>query len=441
MLNLYKTLSSFSRPLLRHWLQTRLGNGKEVEERLDERMGKPGHQRPEGRLIWLHAASVGEAQSVLILIKTLKERFPEAQFLITTGTVTSARLMQEKLPPWTIHQFYPLDHPEWVKAFLDHWHPDLIIWTESELWPNMLLEIGERHIPVALVNARISSESFKKWRIFPLTVKKLLSVFDIILAQTEEDARMIRTLGGRNVIVTDTLKYCAEPLTLDQNKFALFSNALANRIGWMFASTHAGEEEIACTIHKALKAKYPNLLTIIAPRHPDRREEIKKLFDLRNLSATFLSEKQNPPHDDNDIFVVDTIGNLGLFYKLCGLACIGRSFSHDGGGGHNPIEAIQMGCVTLHGPRVHNFMRVYRDMDVEGVSIPCGDEKDLQDNLESLIDAPEKIFALQDAGIAFLKRKSGIINLVMNELEPLFIQAGLNCAPAIPRNLGSVAWA
>ncbi len=434
MLKLYRALSKVSQPVLKAWLKRRLKRNKEDEQRLPERMGQASIARPDGRLIWLHAASVGEAQSILILVKYLKAKFNDAHFLITTGTVTSSQLMMKRLPEWAIHQYYPLDIPVWVNAFLDHWHPDLAIWTESELWPNMLTSVGERNIPTALVNARISSNSYKKWSLFPATIQKLFGIFDMILAQTEDDARMIRNLGARKVIVTDSLKYCAESLFVDANEFNRFSSALASRIGWLFASTHHGEEDMAFNIHMSMKEKYPNLLTVIAPRHPDRRDDIIKAAEQKSLNIHVRSESPEPPAPDTDIYLVNTLGELGLFYKLCGIACIGRSFSLDGGGGHNPIEAIQLGCVTLHGPNVQNFTRVYRDMDVNGVSIPCKDKNELQSSLETLMEQPEKIFALQDAGAAFISEKSGIIDLIMDELEPLFIQAGLNCPPLLPNS-------
>ncbi|MEZ5919450.1 MAG: glycosyltransferase N-terminal domain-containing protein [Alphaproteobacteria bacterium] len=211
MLNLYQWATRHSETLLRAVLKKRVAGGKEDPARLNEREGVANWARPEGQLLWLHAASVGEAQSALILIEKLLALNPALHILVTTGTVTSAQLMEKKLPERAFHQFYPLDHPRWVTRFLDHWRPNMVLWMESELWPNMLSEIGKLSIPCALINARLSPRSYKRWRAFRHSAEALLRTFDVILTQTPQDKDYYDTLGAPQVIAAGNLKYSAHP--------------------------------------------------------------------------------------------------------------------------------------------------------------------------------------------------------------------------------------
>ncbi len=406
-------------------LDNRLRKGKELPERIHEKQGISKLDRPPGQLVWLHAASIGEAQSALILIDRLNERTPNLNILVTTGTVTSARVLENKLPKNAIHQFYPLDHPEWVTSFLDNWSPDLVLWLESELWPNMLHEIRERRIPAALINARISPRSYRLWRMAKSLAAQTLDAFSVILAQTGDDAERLKNLGAKNITVTDNLKYSAKPLTCDPDQRETLQKEIGKRPLWLFASTHRGEEEMATRLHIILKKHLPGLLTIIVPRHPERRDEIKNALADYEVTIGFRGEKKYPPNPQDDLYIADTLGELGLFYSLCPLACIGRSFSDDGGGGHNPLEAAQRGCVVLHGPNIQNLRQIYDEMDEYGAALPVAHESAMTGTLLDLLKNPSRIKTLQEKGLQFSKEKAGVIEHVMSELEPLLQKTGI----------------
>ncbi len=423
MLGLYKTLLYPARPLLTRLLESRVQKGKEDPKRLDERKGRAGFPRPDGQLIWLHAASVGESQSALALIDFILKNNPQATFLVTTGTRTSAELMAKKLPKQALHQYYPLDHPKWVNRFLDHWQPNLCLWMESELWPNMIMEIKARGIPAALVNARLSERSFKRWSIAKRSAKALLSAFDVILAQTKIEERYFKDLGAPNVIISDNLKYSAEPLDYNEQDLKVLQKAINMRPVWLYASTHKGEESLACALHKDVKARFPNLLTVIVPRHPGRGHEIGDICDQYNLDPVMRRDIKRLPDMDTDIYIANTIGELGLFYHACPLACIGRSFSDDGGGGHNPIEAAMLGCGVLHGPNVQNLQEIFDDMDAAGAAIALSDKEDFRQKLEYYLSNPDALAQFQATGRDFAHAKARVIDTVMTYITPLILKS------------------
>ncbi len=425
MLKLYYSLMGSSAPVLRSLLRRRCRKGKEDPARLSERMGQPGINRPDGNLAWIHAASVGESQSALILIETLIQKNKDINILVTTGTLTSAELMAGRLPPQAIHQYYPLDHPAWVENFINHWQPNLVLWMESEIWPNMLKTIQQKAIPAALINARLSKKSFKRWKRTGNGIHALLSAFDLCLAQTPEDAAFFKTLGGENVLVGDNLKYSATPLPHNESELKKLRTAIAERPVWLYASTHDGEEDIACRLHKHLTKKIPDLLTIIVPRHPARRESIRKICEKYDLQFRLRSTHPSPPQPSDQIYIADTMGELGLFYRLCPLACIGRSFSHDGGGGHNPVEAAQLDCAVLHGPHIQNLAAIYAEMDNAGAALSLKNEQDFQNRLERLLTDSEGLEALQNKATRFTQEKEKILDKTMQELNPLLDKSGI----------------
>lgn len=419
MLNLYKKLTGKCEKLFNKLLEYRLKHGKESAARINERRGEASRERPNGTLIWLHAASVGEAQSTLILITTISKQLPDAQFLVTSGTLTSAQLMAERLPENAFHQFYPLDHPDWTRAFLNHWKPDLILWMESELWPNMLNAIKDSNIPAVLVNARLSNKSYNIWNIFSGTAKNLLSTFSLILTQTRIDERRFKHLGASNVVTTDNIKYSAAPLPFNDDELHDLKNAITNRPTWVFASTHEGEELLACKIHATLVQKVPDLLTIIVPRHPERRDSIKKTCYLMKLPTVFRGKDKILPAIDTSIYVADTLGELGLFYKLTDIAVIGRSFSDDGGGGHNPIEAAQLDCAVLTGPNIQFQTQLFGEMFAVNAAHQINDKTELLKTLRALFEDKDiRVDAIARAS-KFSKTKTNVINVVMEHLSPL----------------------
>lgn len=417
ILKLYSHGMKQAENLLKSALNRRKRAGKESVERFDERLGLPSAERPQGNLLWLHAASVGEAQSALILVNTIRQKFPNIGVLVTTGTLTSANMMEKNLPDGAFHQFYPVDHPDWVERFLDHWQPNFIFWMESELWPNMLLSIKARDIPAILINARMSPRSLKRWSWFANSAGQVLSCFSHILCQTEQDAEAYQTLGAKNVTVTDNLKFSAAKLSSSDDDLKALSITL-QRPCWVYASSHASEELLAARVHMVLKSSIPDILTVIVPRHPARRDDIKKDLGTLPVNVTFRGENNTLPNEDADIYVTDTLGELGLFYRACPIAFIGRSFSDDGGGGHNPIEAAQLHCAVLHGPKVQNLQEIFDDMNEAGAALLVETEDALRQKLHELLSAPEYLKEQQECASAFAKSKEQVLDRVMDVLNP-----------------------
>ena len=421
----YKKAMRGATPLLRGYLSRRVKSGKEDPDRLRERMGEASLPRPAGPLIWLHAASVGEAQSMLVLINLILDQNPHLHVLVTSVTRTSAQILADRLPDRAFHQFSPVDHPDWIRKFLDHWKPDIVLWAESELWPNTLSLLKKRHIPAALLNARLSEKSFMRWRKIRSQISDLLSVFTVILAQTRQDEIHFQALGARSVVVTDNIKYSAKPLDVDAKDLDDLRAAVGNRPCWVYASTHAGEEELAAQIHREMAEKLPGLLTIIVPRHPARRDDIAGAISQTGLSYRLRGEAKSMPQQEDHIYIADTMGELGLFYKLAPLAIIGRSFSDDGGGGHNPIEAALLDCAVFHGPNIQNQQQIFDDMADANVAVLIETKDDAAKILLSYLENPEKLQSLRSEGAKFAKLKSEVLSRVVEELEPLFLNANL----------------
>lgn len=411
VLRIYQNILRLSPPILRGVLAWREFKGKEDPARLRERRGYASLPRPEGKLVWIHAASVGEAQSALILI----DKLAADHILMTSGTVTSANYLRARLPARAMHQYIPLDTPRWVARFLDHWRPDLVLWMESELWPNMLGEIKRRAIPAALVNARLSERSYKRWQMAPQTIKTMLGAFSVILAQTWDAEKKYKALGAQAVYFTDNIKYSAAPLPCDHQDLQALQSAIGTRPCWVYASTHDGEEQLASRIHERLKQRFPDLLTIIVPRHPDRRAQIAALIG----DAQLRGPDKTPPASDTGIYIADTMGELGLFYRAAPIAMIGRSFSADGGGGHNPIEAAQLNCAVLSGPYVQFQQEIFDDMVAADAARLVTDDDDLYDALMRLLDDKPYLTDRQEKAALFAARKSAVIDTVMARLSAL----------------------
>ncbi len=308
--------------------------------------------RPAGRLIWLHAASVGETISVLPVLSALATLAPDATMLLTTGTTTSANLLNHRLPELglatrVLHRFAPLDVPAWVMRFLDHWRPNAACFVEGELWPNTLNACDARAIPAILINARMSARSHAAWRWLPGVADAILNRFVRIYARGEEDASRLRGLGGVRVEVAGDLKLAAPVLPVDPAILRDLSESLAGRPVFLAASTHPGEEVLISGVHNTLRSHYPGLLTIIAPRHPHRGADLAM-----SLNAPRRKSGEPPPADG--IWIADTLGELGVWYRLCHVAFIGRSLISPGGG-QNPLEPARLGCATVTGPFTNNF--------------------------------------------------------------------------------------
>jgi 3-deoxy-D-manno-octulosonic-acid transferase len=342
-------------PLLRLHLWRRARQGKEIPGRLPERLGY-GAARPAGRLFWLHAASVGETLSLLPVLEAMLALAPELHLLLTTGTVTSARLFADRLPealrPRVAHRFVPLDVPAWCARFLDGWQPDAAAFVESELWPNLLREAARRGLPMALVNARMSAASARRWGWAPGLARSVLGRFRLVLAQTSADAARLATLGAAAPRCLGNLKDAAPPLPADPTALAALRGAVGARPLWLAASTHPGEEAMVLAAHASMAARLPDLLTVIVPRHPERGAAVAAEAAALGLAVTQRSGGALPG-PGTAIYVADTLGELGLFYRLAPLAFIGGSLVPHGG--QNPLEPARLGCAILLGPHSWNF--------------------------------------------------------------------------------------
>jgi len=356
-LKAWSLLASALQPLAPFWLRHRVARGKEEPERLGERLGMAGKPRPEGRLVWVHGASVGESLSALPLIeKLMTDGF---HVLVTSGTVTSAAMMARRLPPATggamaIHQYVPLDLPRAVARFLDHWRPEAGLFVESDLWPNLIAATAARGIKLALVNARMSQASAEGWQRAPKTAAALLSAFDLCLAQDDEIAARFTGLGARGVTVVGSLKADAAPLAVDEAALAALKAEIGTRPVLLAAQTHAGEDETILPAHDALRLAFPDLLTIIVPRHVARGTDIAMLCGPRPSARRAMGQPVTPL---TAVYIADTMGELGLFYRLASFCFLGGTLVPMGG--HNPLEPAALGCAVLAGPHRSSAVTAY----------------------------------------------------------------------------------
>ena len=360
----YKAMTRALAPAVPLLLRRREARGKEDPARRGERFGEASLARPAGPLVWIHAASVGESLSVLPLIERLLAEVAGLHVLVTTGTITSAKLMSERLPGRALHQFVPLDHPDYCARFLAHWQPDLGVWVESEFWPNLIVEADRHDVPLALVNARITERSFRSWRRAPRFIAGLLSRFRLLMAQDAASALRLRELGAREIAEPGNLKHDAAPLPHDTAALAALRAGIGARPLWLASNTHEGEERAAAETHLALAAERPDLLTVIVPRHPARGPAIARELGAMGLSVASRSAGE-PVTPATAIYLGDTLGEMGLFYSLADVVFIGGTLDGDTGG-HNPFEAAHLGCAIIAGPGDFNFAEPYADFEKEG---------------------------------------------------------------------------
>src|SRR5262247_2900423 len=357
-LHAYRALLTAAAPLAGVLLAHRLKRGKEDPRRLAERRGVSAIARPAGPLVWVHGASVGEIAAVIPLIERIASK--ELNVLVTSGTVGSAKLCEQRLPAGVIHQFVPWDAPRFIARFLDHWTPNLALFTESDLWPNIIVMSHARRIPLILVNGRLSERSFNRWRYAPATIGAILRRFDLCLAQSPAYATRYRDLGAPRITTTGNLKLDVPEPPADRDSLQALQSAVGGRTIIAAASTHAGEEIALVDTHRRLQHSFPQLLTLIAPRHPDRGPGIVEIATAAGLSASLRSQGRLPDAK-TDIYVVDTLGELGLVYRLAPIVFVGGSLASHGG--QNPIEPIKLGAAVLHGPNVWNFAEIYAALD------------------------------------------------------------------------------
>ncbi|MDB5508259.1 MAG: 3-deoxy-D-manno-octulosonic acid transferase [Hyphomicrobiales bacterium] len=401
-------------PALLTWRRQR---GKEDVRRMNERMGHPGQARPPGRLAWLHGASVGEGLALLPLVDHLRSR--GFHVLITTGTVSSAQVLAGRMPGGAIHQYIPIDVPKFMRRFVDHWKPDLVMIAESELWPNLIFEVTDRGIPLVLVNARLSERSFQRWQRLPGFISGILQRIDLCLAQTKDDAARLMMLGAQRVQVSGNLKFDVSAPPVDSGKLAELSGLIGPRPVWVAASTHAGEEDVALAVHKQLVSRFPTLLTIVAPRHAQRGAEIGAMAQAQGVAPALRSQGAMP-ESRTGFYIADTMGELGLFYRLSSVVFVGKSMI--GRGGQNPIEPAKLGSAILHGPHVANFSEVYRALDAAHGAMQVGDADTLARALALLLSDVAHLRRTSRAASDAVEKLGGASLHIVRALEPYFMQ-------------------
>lgn len=419
-LRAYRLATLAGSPLAGFLLSNRLKRGKEDPARLDERRGEASIARPDGPLVWIHGASVGEVAAIIPLIERIVAK--EFNVLLTSGTVTSAKLAGQWLPPGVIHQYVPLDAPRFAARFLDHWKPDLGLFTESDLWPNLILMSAERHIPLILVNGRVSERSYNRWRHAPGMIAALLKRFDLCLAQSAAYAARYRDLGAPRISTTGNLKLDVPEPAADQDSLRKLQAAIGGRTTIAAASTHAGEETPLIETHRRLRHTFPRLLTIIAPRHPDRGPGIVEIARDAGLSASLRSRGRLPEAND-DIYVVDTLGELGLVYRLAPIVFMGGSLASHGG--QNPVEPIKLGAAVLHGPHVWNFAELYEALDTARGAELIGDVGKLTVRVGALLTDAKERAEISGAARQTVERLGGALERTLTALDPYFMQIRL----------------
>ena len=356
---LYGVATELAGPFANLWLGVRARNGKEDRARLGERYGRYTRARPAGTLVWLHAASVGESGVALALIEALAARDASLSFLISTGTRTSADLIAQRTPARTTHVYVPLDRRDTVRRFLAHWRPDLAVFVESELWPNLILQTEATGVPLTLVNARMSPRSLRRWESWSNAGKRLSKAFAWMSAADQRTAAVLSRLRGTPVAALGNLKLALAPPRVDAGARSALAQEIGARRVWLAASTHPGEDEIMLAAHTALRAEFPDALLIIAPRHPERGAAVAALAGGAPRRSRF------EPIGAASVYVADTLGELGLFYDLAPCTLIaGSMLAHLKC--HNPVEPAKLGCAIVSGPNVESFQDLFDTLVTAG---------------------------------------------------------------------------
>lgn len=417
----YRILTWTLALLLRLHLQRRVWQGKEDAERVQERLGNTTRFRPTGKLVWIHAASVGESLSMLPLLDEIVAH-SDCHILVTTGTLTSAQLLSKRLPPRAFHQFVPLDHPIWVRRFMNYWKPDFAIFIEGELWPNLLMALRSRRVPAVLVNATLSNKSANRWRFARSLLKRMLNSFELVLAATKEDEVRFQRLGITHTEAVGHLKFASAPLPVDEIELAKLRAAIGTRPVWLAASTHKGEEEIIAAVHQQLAPRLPGLLTIIAPRHPNRSAEICALIAGYDLS--YCSRAAGcMPTADHDVFVADTLGEMGLFFRLSPVTFLGGSLVPIGG--HNVAEPMQLGSALIVGPHMEGLRDIALRLLAKNAMTQVINGDELVIAVQKMLTNGEVRDAQLVAAAAALEAESQTLEKIMQEMTPVLVRTGI----------------
>lgn len=414
-IGIYNSLIRVLYPLvIRSYIQKRIEIGKEDVKRFNERIGRPQKERPEGKLIWFHGASVGESVSMLPLINRLLESSPDVHVMVTTGTTTSADLMAKRLPERAFHQYIPIDNPSFTNRFVKYWQPDLVLWFESDFWPAMLSTIKKKNIPLILVNGRISNKSFKRWQQFDYISKELLSCFTFCLGQSEEDAYRLRVLGARDSTCLGNLKFAGLPIPVDAAKKNEIISQIGNRRLFCISSTHDNEEYQLGRQLPKLFADFPDLLVIIAPRHPQRGADVQNQLQELGLQTALRSAGQ-PITAQTQVYIADTIGELGIWYGICPIVFIGGSLIPHGG--QNFMEPSRMKDAVIVGPYMHNFTEAMQRAQKANAIIQATDAAEVISNVHQLLESPDLLDAKRSLAYNWAAGEAKVLDGIVEKVK------------------------
>jgi len=415
LIRAYSGLTRVMAPVLPIWLKRRALQGKEDLARQGERFGETDKARPAGFLIWMHGASIGEVTMMFPLIDRLLAEYQNAHILVTSGTVTSAKLLAERLPERAFHQYVPLDTPVAVSNFLSHWRPDLALWTESEIWPNLISQTKAAGIPMALVNARMSEKSIQNWFKRRKSAKALFGHFDLILAANEDTANGLSWLLGETYESAGNLKDAAPALPFKQAEYNAIRKKIAGRPVWCAASTHKGEDEIIIDAHREIRKIHKDALLILAPRHPDRRDEIKAML----TGDKFLSRSEGKtPGKTPSVYLFDTIGEMGLAYQLADVTFVCGSLV-DGLMGHNPLEPARLNNAILTGAHISSFSDTFMRMFAFDAAQRVLNPDMIAETVNGLFSDADMMRYFQTQALDFAQSRDAVLDYVWDKLSPI----------------------
>ncbi len=412
---LYCGLTTVAGPFVWRTVRNKLQAADVPETRQQERQGHASLPRPDGQLIWFHAASVGETLSVISLIKRLGERLPDAEFLITSGTPTSAALIEKRMPPRTRHQYPPLDTAGPVRRFLDHWRPNAGIFVESEIWPRLIVEGAKRGMPLALLNARLSDKSVEGWKKRPDTARFILDRFRLFLTQNDKTAQNLIVMGAPadRVQPGTNLKAMSDPLPIDQATLSDIRAQIGARPVWIASSTHAGEEETVLAAHAELLKRWPDLLLLLIPRHPERRAEVASLATQAGQTVAIRSNDDKIT-DKTLVYMADTLGETGTWYALCPIVFLGGSLKEIGG--HNPFEPAQAGAAVITGPGYFNFAETFAPLIESGGALQVQSASELTEAVETWLSDQTTLDTARKAAKSCVNTQQSALDAIVETL-------------------------
>lgn len=415
LIDIYKALIQVSYPVfIRPYIKKRIKIGKEDPNRLNERLGQPKLPRPEGKLIWMHGASVGETISMLPLIDKILKEDKNIHVMVTSGTVTSADVMSKRLPERAFHQYIPIDNPKFVKNFIQHWQPDLALWFEAELWPSLISEIHKNKIPLVLVNGRIADKAFKHWKMFKFFSKEMLDCFDLCLGQSKEDTRRLNAIGAKDAQYLGNLKYAGFNPPVDADKKQNIVNQIGDRPLWGVISTHNNEEEQIGQYIAEMKKQIPNLFTLIAPRHPQRGVTIQEQLSKLGLN-TALRSKNEPIEAKTDVYIADTIGEVGIWYDIAPIIFIGGSLIPHGG--QNFIEPCRFHDAVFVGPNTQNFTEATERATEAQAITQVKDAKELTQKVVSLLQNANELKDKQEKAYLWAQSEAQVLDGIVKVIK------------------------